>query len=65
MDRCLFIAEIETVGAVSHVWIQKGMARPRSVCSEDVTDATLQAAEFHGAPRHAIVTWLTRFTTPA
>jgi len=63
MDRYLFIAETESVDTLSHVWVQKGRRRPRPVRPDDVTADALQAAEFHGAPKEAILTWLKRFST--
>lgn len=63
MDRCLFVAETETVDTVSHVWVQKGGDRPRPVRAEDVTAGSLKMAEFHGAPKDAILKWLQRLTT--
>lgn len=62
MDRCLFVAETETIDAVIHVWVQKGTRHPRPVKPADVTDDALQTAEFHGAPKDAILTWLKRLT---
>jgi len=63
MDRHLFVAETETADTVNHVWVQKGTCRPRPVRPEDVTADTLQAAEFHGAPKDAILKWLNRCST--
>lgn len=63
MDRPLFVAETGTADTVRHVRVQKGTSRPRTVRPEDVTAATLQAAEFHGAPKDAILKWLNRCST--
>lgn len=60
MAKHLFIAEIETTDAVSHVWVQYGRHRPRPVRPKDVTEATLETAEFYGAPKKAIMDWLKR-----
>lgn len=63
MDRHLFVAKTETADTVRHVWVQKGTSRPRPVRPEDATTDTLQAAEFHGAPKDAILKWLNRCGT--
>jgi hypothetical protein len=60
MVRHLFVAEIEAADAVSHVWVQHGRERPRPVRAEDVTETTLETAEFFGASRPAIEAWLKR-----
>ncbi len=60
MAEHLFIAEIEAADAVSHVWVQHGRHRPRPARPKDVTETTLETAEFFGASRQAIVAWLKR-----
>ena len=64
MAKRLFIAEIEAADAVSHVWVQYGRDRPRPVRPEDVTETTLETAEFFGASRQSIVAWLKRLASP-
>lgn len=64
MAERLFIAEIEAADAVSHVWIQYGRDRPRPVRPEDVTETTLETADFFGASRQAIMAWLKRLANP-
>lgn len=65
MVRHLFVAEIAAADTVSHVWVQHGKRRPRPVRSEDVTETTLETAEFYGASRQAIEAWLKRHAQSA
>ena len=60
MAKHLFIAEIEAADVVSRVWVQNGRHRPRPARPTDVTETTLETAEFFGASRQAIVAWLKR-----
>ena len=59
MPRTTFIAETNLQGHVIAVWVQENTKRPRIVSPTDATLALLEHAQFSGAPKEAIVAWVT------